>query len=272
MCEAPQGWVITISSRRLDRGGARIVGCRAVRGPRLLTASLTGLVAAGCVGAFFDVSSSAAAGPPRVIPSCAGLVRSPVVYRAGRIAVYRRAVRGDGGPHDWACSSPARSPSASALGLGGAPGGGFVSGAVVGDFVSDGPWLVDLVSSTRGWSSCLSGTTTGPCRRDHHEVELTDVAGSGSQASTTSAAHVELHLSALPIHNGNRIAAVVWTQRAGGSLITLKAVTLRDGRTSATFGANPPVTGRINPGSVHLHGLKVSFVENGRHRTVKLSV
>jgi hypothetical protein len=242
-----------------------------MRVARLLRRSLIGITVAGFVGVLFAVSSFASTGPPRVIPSCAGLTKSPVVYRAGSVVVYRDAVRGDREPHDWACSSPPPSPSASASGLGTAAGGGFAAGTVVGDFVSDGPWLVDLASSKRGWSSCYPATSGPLCRRDHDEVELTDVAD-GGQTSTTSAAHVELHLSALPARNGHRTAAVVWTQPARGSLITLKAITARDSQGSGAFGLNPPVTGKIDPRSVRLHGLNVSFTENGRHRTIRLGV
>ena len=142
---------------------------------------------------------------------------------------------------------------------------------VVGDFVSDGPWLVDVASSQRGWSSCFAATSTRRCRRDHHEVELTDVFG-GGQTSTSSGAHVEPHLSVLPAHDGYRIAAVAWTQPATGSLITLKFITARDGTGSGAFGFNPAVTGKIDPRSVQIHGLKVSFIEDGRHRTIKLGV
>src|SRR5579875_3839597 len=158
----------------------------AVRVSRLLTGSLIGVMVAGLVGVLFDVSSFASTGPPRVIPTCAGLTRSPVVYRARGVVVYREALRGDGGPHDWACSSHPASRSAAASGLGTGAGGGFASGAVIGDFVSDGPWLVDLVSAKKGLSACLPGSSTRPCRRDHHEVELTEVAD-GSQTSTASA-------------------------------------------------------------------------------------
>ena len=87
-----------------------------------------------------------------------------------------------------------------------------------------------------------------------------------------SAAHVEVHLSALPARNGHRTAAVVWTQPARGSLITLKVMTARDSKGSGAFGLNAPVTGKIDPRSVRLHGLKVSFSENGRHRTIRLGV
>jgi hypothetical protein len=159
--------------------------------------------------------------------------------------------------------------SASALGT--VPGGGFAPGVVVGNFVSHGPWLVDVASSERGWSACVAATSTPRCRRDHHEVELTDVFG-GGQTSTTSGAHLEPHLSVLPAHDGYRIAAVVWTQPAARSLITLKFITARDGRGSGAFGLNPAVTGKIDPRSVQIHGLKVRFIEDGRHRTVKLGV
>jgi hypothetical protein len=142
---------------------------------------------------------------------------------------------------------------------------------VIGDFVSDGRWLVDLASSKQGWSACDLPTSTRPCRRDHHEVELTDVAD-GGQTSATSAGRVELHLSALPARDGHRIAAVVWTQPAKASLTTLKAITVRDGRDSLAFGLNPSVTGKIEPGSVQLHGLRVSFTEDGRRRTIRLGV
>ncbi len=238
---------------------------------RLLTRSLIGITVASLVGVILGDSSFASTGPPRVIPSCAGLTQSPVVYRAGRVVVYRNAVQGDGGPHDWACSSHPPSRMTSASGLGTAAGGGFAPGAVVGDFASDGPWLVDLASSKKGWSACDPATSRRPCRRDHHEVELTDVAG-GGQTTATSAAHIEIHLSALPARGGHRIAAVVWTQPAEGALITLRAITARDSKGSEAFGLNPPVTGKIDPHSVQLHGLKVSFTENGQRRTIKLGV
>jgi len=242
-----------------------------VRVARLLMRLSLGATVAGLGAMLLGGTSSASSGPPRVIPTCAGLKRSPVVYRAGSVVVYRSAVPGDGGRHDWACESRSRGSSTSALGLGTGAGGGFAPGAVVGDFASDGPWLVDLASSKRGWSSCDLSTSTRPCRREHHEVELTDVAD-GGQTSTSSAAHVEMHLSVLPVRDGYRTAAVAWTQPAKGSLITLKVITARDGRGSGTFGLNPPVTGRIDPSSVRLHGLTVSFIENGRHRTIRLGV
>jgi hypothetical protein len=68
----------------------------------------------------------------------------------------------------------------------------------------------------------------------------------------------------LPARNGHRIAAVVWTQPAKASLVTLKVITARDGKNSEAFGLNLPVTGKIDPRSVRLHGLNVSFTENGR--------
>lgn len=43
----------------------------------------------------------------------------------------------------------------------------------------------------------------------------------------------------LPARNGHRIAAVVWTQPAKASLITLKVITARDGKNSEAFGLNP---------------------------------
>ena len=238
---------------------------------RLLRGSLIGVMVAGIVGVLLGDPSFASTGPPRVIPTCAGLTRSPVVYRAEGVVVYRDTVRGDGGPHDWACSSHPSSRMTSASGLGTAAGGGFAPGAVVGDFASDGPWLVDLASSKRGWSACDPAHSTQPCRRDHHEVELTDVAA-GGQTTATSAAHVKLHLSALPARDGHRTATVVWTQPAKGSLITLRAITARDGKGSEAFGLNPPVTGKIDPRSVQLRGLRVSFTENGRRRTITLGV
>lgn len=242
-----------------------------MRVPRLLRRLLAATALTGPVGVLFGASSFAAIAPPRVIPSCSGLSRAPVVYRARGVVVYREAVRGDGGPHDWACPPHPASRLISATGLGTAFGGGFASGAVVDDIVSDGAWLADLVSSKRGWSSCEPTRSAQACRRDHHEVELTDVAG-GGQVSAASGAHIRIHLSALPARNGHRIAAVAWTQPAKGSLITLKIITARDGNGTGAFGLNPPVTGKIDPRSVHLHGLTVSFTENGRHRTIKLGV
>ena len=241
----------------------------AVRPGRLPRTSLVSITVAGLVGLFGGVSSSASIGPLPVLPSCVGLARSPVVYRAEGVVVYRAAVREDGGLHDWVCSSRPRSPLTAASALGTVSSGGFAPDVVVGHFISDGPWLVDLASSKRGWRMCFAAN--GPCRRKHHEMELTDVDG-GGQTSTPSGAHVEIHLSVLPAHDGARTAAVVWTQPARGSLVALRSITARDRRGSGSSGLNPPVIGRINPRSVHLHGLKVSFIENGRHRAITLGV
>jgi hypothetical protein len=49
-------------------------------------------------------------------------------------------------------------------------------------------------------------------------------------------------------------------------------MTARESRGSGTFGLDPSVTGKIDPRSVRLHGLKVSFTENGQHRTIRLGV
>ena len=56
---------------------------------RLIRRSLIAISVAGAVGLFSGVVSFASTGPLRVIPSCAGLARSPVAYRAGRIVVHR---------------------------------------------------------------------------------------------------------------------------------------------------------------------------------------
>jgi hypothetical protein len=169
-----------------------------VRMGRLIRTSLQGVALVGLIGMLGDASSAAATGPLQVIPSCAKLAGSPVAYRDGSVVVYEAAISGDGGgSHEWACSKTASGPtSASALGT--VPGGGFASGAVVADFVADGPWLVNLVSSSRGWNSCPPATNAHPCRRERDEVELTDTAD-GGQTTTSSGAHVDIHLSVVAV-------------------------------------------------------------------------
>jgi hypothetical protein len=107
-----------------------------------------------------------------------------------------------------------------------------------------------------------------------HEIELVDIADE-SRTSAQSGANVAIHLNAHRAPDGDRIAAVVWTQPAGGSRVTLEAVTERDhqGRrsSSSSSGLNPAVTGKIDPQSVRLRGLHVSFVENGHHRSLQLT-
>jgi hypothetical protein len=239
-----------------------------VRVGGLVRASLVGVAVVG-LATFYGAPSLASTEPPRVVPTCVSLAQSPVVYRAGSVVVYRTAIRGDGGEHDWACSSRPRSPLVSASPLGTASGLGFAPRMTVGHFSADGPWLVDLASSKAGWRSCFASTR--PCRREHHEIELTDVVDS-SQTSTSSKASVDIHLSVLPARDGRRTAAVAWTQPAPGSLIALKFITAQDRQGSGAFGLNRPVVGRIDPRSVRLHGLRVSFIENGRHRVIKLGV
>ena len=218
-------------------------------------------------------SAATPTGPLHVIPSCANLAGSTVAYRANHLVVYRAAVHGDGGPHDWACAKTATGITpASALGT--APGGEFPTGVVVSDFESRGPWLVNLASSKRGWSSCPAPAKTPSCHREHHEIELTDTTD-GGQTTAASSTHLETHLSVLPVHNHVRVAAVAWTQPAAGSLTTLAFITARDSTTrsgSGGFGLNTSITGKIAPASVQMQGLTVSYIENGKHRTVKLGV
>jgi hypothetical protein len=236
---------------------------------RLLGAMCTVVIGVG--GLLVASGGAAATAPLRVIPSCSRLVASPVVYRSrfGEEVVHRAAVRGDGGLQDWACP-PSGGASASPLGT--VFGGGFAPGVRVGDFVSFGPWLVDLAASRRGWTLPFhSGARAG--RRVHDEVELTDVAD-GAAAKEISGARVQLHLSVAPAHDGEQTVAVAWTQAASGSLTTLKFLTVRDdtGHQGAASGItlNPPVTGRIDPRSIRLAGLRVRFIEDGRHRTLTL--
>jgi hypothetical protein len=152
---------------------------------------------------------------------------------------------------------------------------GFASCERVRDFVSSGPWLVDVVDSRGGWSTCLKSSPTQHCRRYHQEIELVDTADEGG-SSTQSGADVDIHFSTVRAHNGDPIAAVVWTQPEAGGLVRLGALTDREHQgprgSSSGFGLNRAVTGKINPQSVRLRGLHVSFLENGRQHSLRLAV
>ena len=231
------------------------------------------MATAGLLCAVAAATSSARPTPLKIIPSCSRFARSPVVYRSpsGEVTVRRGRVRGDGGVHDWACPP---SGSAQAWPLGGSVGGGFPAGVTVRGFVSLGPWLVDVADARGGWSTCLTASRGRACARSHHQLELVDVAA-GSEQSAPCAASVDIHLSTLRARDGDRTAAVVWTQSAGRSRVTLAAMTERDRRTpggESSFGLNRPVTGDIDPSSVRLRGLRVSFVEDGRRRSLRLGV
>jgi hypothetical protein len=244
-----------------------------VRLGRLLWGSVIGALTAGLFGASFASETLASSAPLRVIPSCSRFARSPIVYRSrsGQIIVRRGTVPRDGGTHDWACP---RSGPAQAWPLGGSVADGFASSETVRGFVSSGPWLVDVVDSRCGWSTCLKPSRAQRCQRYHHEVELVDVAV-GSEQSAPSGASVDIHLSTRRGPDGDRIAAVVWTQPASGSRVTLEALTERDSETPGVdsgFGLNEGVTGRIDPRSVRLRGLRVSYAENGHRRSFQLSV
>ena len=252
-----------------DRPGARIVGCLAVRVAWLLRRSLIGITVAGLVGVVFAVSSLASTGPPRIIPSCSGLAQSSVVYRAGSVVVYRDAVRGDGGPHDWACSSrPRRRPRRRGSGLRLAVGSLQVRWSVILSLTGRG-WLTlrlqrgggALVISLRPsrcadvittrWSSPTSPTAARRRRRARRTSRFTS-------ASCLPAMATGPLLSSGPSPHEAR-----WSRSEPSRRATAEAPE-RSGST--------PVTGKIDPGSVRLRGLKVSFTENGQHRTIRLGV
>jgi hypothetical protein len=245
-----------------------------VGGARFSWGSLVAVLVAVLVGASVAGATPGSSSPLKIIPSCSRFDRSPIVFRSrsGRVIVRRARVREDGGLHDWACPP---SGAAEAWPVGGSPPSGFASGERVRDFVSAGPWLVDVVDSRGGWTNCLRPSPAQRCRRYHHEIELVDIADEGG-SSTQSGADVDIHLSTLRAHNGDQIAAVVWTQPAAGGLVRLEVLTDRDhrgpGGSSLGFGFNKAVTGKIDPESVRLRGLRVSFLENGRHRSLRLAV
>lgn len=217
---------------------------------------LIGVLVAWLLGASVAGATPGSSAPLKIIPSCSRFARSPIVFRSrsGQVVVRRGRVRGDGGFHDWACPP---SGAAEAWPLGGSPPSGFASGERVRDFVSSGPWLVDVVDSRGGWSNCVRPSPAQRCRRYHHEIELVDIADQGG-SSTQSGADVDIHLNTLRAHNGDQIAAVAWTQPAAGGLVRHEMLTDRDHRgprgSSLGFGFNTAVTGKIDPQSVGCEG------------------
>ena len=147
-----------------------------------------------------------------------------------------------------------------------------MSGVTVRGFTASGPWLVDVADSPAGWSTCLGHSPSEQCERYHHEIELTNVLA-GSEQQAACGARVDIHLSTQREPDGDRVAAVVWTQSASQSRTTLSSLTERDESSpgaSSGFGLNERVTGKIDPRSVRLHGLRVSFIENGHRRSLRL--
>jgi hypothetical protein len=218
------------------------------------------------------VSGTALASPNINLPQCGSFAAASAVYSSGPVVVYRAAVHGTPGTHEWACG----------------PGGGYAAPLGRSDgldgrypheesfdgFVTAGAWLAVAESSRPGWRSCaLPGRD---CRRYHHQVELDHLAGAGSSGSTHAGADVgALHVSSTRGANGSRIGAVVWTQSDGGAQTALESLTARESANasgptaSATSGTD--ASGAIVPSSVRLAGLRVSFVEAGHRRSVRLT-
>jgi hypothetical protein len=203
---------------------------------------------------------------PPPSPRCRSLAGDHVVLSSRQVTVYRGAVPGRRGAHDWACGRSAK--LASPLGADPATRR-FPARETIRPIVAAGPWVAAFESSRAGFSGCPASVRPR-CPLYHHQVELI-APGLGSSGSTAASARIAtLQLSSMRRPNGARVGAVVWLERLHGSIARLRSMVQVSRASGGSASEGTVAQGRIALRSVRLVGLRVRFVESGRRRSVRL--
>jgi hypothetical protein len=201
---------------------------------------------------------------PPPSPRCRSLAGDRVVVSSPQVTVYRGAAPGRRGTHDWVCGRSARL----ATPLGAEPvTRRFPADERIRPIVAAGPWVAAFESSGAGFRGCAASIRPR-CPLYHHQVELIAPEPGSFESASAGARIATLQLSSLRRPGGARVGAVVWLEPLHGSIARLTSMleVVPAGESAVRVVAQ----GRIATGSVHLSGLRVRFVENGRRRSVRL--